>query len=538
MRLAAARFGLPALLVAASFAGCATIAGDFTTHPTTDGGEGEDASVSDAASESQAMDSSSIDSSSPGDSSHPTDGPAVSEGSTGTDGSAEGGSSNDAAADGPVQDASSCTGTPTPTITGTLGFCPGGSTTLTASSASSYMWSTGATTQSISVTTAGDYTVTTVDAHGCHAMSAPSAVVAYSAPSAPTISAGGSTNICPGSSVLLSSSVGTTYSWSTSSTGSPVIGTGDTYAASAAGTYYVSTANADGCKSPESTGVSVTEITVNHGTSNFSAGTGGTQFTVGTCITSLTIDMAGAQGGAVEGGVAGGLGGRLQATLSVSPGTVFEVFVGGAGVGATSAAANVGGYNGGGTATVYAASAANGLCSGTGGGASDIRVSPFGVANRILVAGGGGGAGCDNATAADNGGAGGGLIGQEGLGSTPAWGGLGGGGGGTQGAGGAGGTDPVPSNPAYNYPNPAGAGAFFSGGNSGPGGMPCGGAVGNTNWGVNAPAGGGGGGGYYGGGGGCWIGGGGGSNYAGSGTSGVTHTQGYQSGGGYVTITY
>jgi hypothetical protein len=63
---------------------------------------------------------------------------------------------------------------PTPTITpgGPTTFCTGGSVVLTSSSATGNLWSTGETTQSITVSTAGTYTVT-VTAAGC--TSAPSA---------------------------------------------------------------------------------------------------------------------------------------------------------------------------------------------------------------------------------------------------------------------------------------------------------------------------------------------------------------------------
>ena len=66
---------------------------------------------------------------------------------------------------------------PTVEITGTLTYCAGGSTTLTATAGlSSYLWSTGATTQSISVSTAGSYTVTGTDSNGCSATSSASTV--------------------------------------------------------------------------------------------------------------------------------------------------------------------------------------------------------------------------------------------------------------------------------------------------------------------------------------------------------------------------
>ena len=66
---------------------------------------------------------------------------------------------------------------PTVEITGTLTYCAGGSTTLTATAGlSSYLWSTGATTQSITVSTAGSYTVTGTDSNGCSATSSAATV--------------------------------------------------------------------------------------------------------------------------------------------------------------------------------------------------------------------------------------------------------------------------------------------------------------------------------------------------------------------------
>ena len=67
---------------------------------------------------------------------------------------------------------------PTVAITGTLSFCAGGSTTLTASAGlSSYLWSSGETTQAINVTSAGGYSVTGTDSNGCSNTSATSTVI-------------------------------------------------------------------------------------------------------------------------------------------------------------------------------------------------------------------------------------------------------------------------------------------------------------------------------------------------------------------------
>lgn len=72
---------------------------------------------------------------------------------------------------------------PTATITagGPTDFCPTGSVVLSSSTASAYLWSTGATTSQITVTQSGSYTVTLTDANGCLATSAPTTITAADA---------------------------------------------------------------------------------------------------------------------------------------------------------------------------------------------------------------------------------------------------------------------------------------------------------------------------------------------------------------------
>lgn len=65
---------------------------------------------------------------------------------------------------------------PTITASGALSFCPGGSVVLTSTSANDYDWSTQATTQSITVTSAGTYTVQITDGNGCSSTSAATTV--------------------------------------------------------------------------------------------------------------------------------------------------------------------------------------------------------------------------------------------------------------------------------------------------------------------------------------------------------------------------
>jgi hypothetical protein len=64
---------------------------------------------------------------------------------------------------------STCTiATPTIAAGGPTTFCAGGSVTLTSSPGTSYLWSNGATTRSINVTTSGSYTVRVTNSGGCH----------------------------------------------------------------------------------------------------------------------------------------------------------------------------------------------------------------------------------------------------------------------------------------------------------------------------------------------------------------------------------
>ena len=122
---------------------------------------------------------------------------------------------------------------PTISASGPLSFCPGGTVTLTSSSATGNQWSNNATTQSITVSTAGNYTVTCTSG-SCSATSSATAVSTTSTPPTPTISTSGSTSICPGTGITLTSSATSSggYVWSTGATTRSI-------AVLTAGTYWV-----------------------------------------------------------------------------------------------------------------------------------------------------------------------------------------------------------------------------------------------------------------------------------------------------------
>ncbi len=143
---------------------------------------------------------------------------------------------------------------PTITPTGSTTFCIGGSVTLTSSAGTSYLWSTGAITQSINVTTSGSYTVQVTNANGCQSVpSAATVVTVNPLPSTPTITAGGPTTFCAGGSVTLTSTAGAYYLWSTGATTQSINVT-------TSGSYTVQVTNSNGCQSALSV---PTVVTVN-----------------------------------------------------------------------------------------------------------------------------------------------------------------------------------------------------------------------------------------------------------------------------------
>ncbi len=121
---------------------------------------------------------------------------------------------------------------PAVTASGPTTFCTGDSVVLTAEAGhATYLWTTGETTRSITVTQSGTYAVTVTDTTGCRGTSAPVTVTVGTTLS-PVVT--GPAAICPGDSAVLDAGTGyETYQWNTGAATERITVT-------AAGTYAVS----------------------------------------------------------------------------------------------------------------------------------------------------------------------------------------------------------------------------------------------------------------------------------------------------------
>jgi len=315
------------------------------------------------------------------------------------------------------------------------------------------------------------------------------------------------TAVCSGASATLNAiSTGNNINWYTAATGGTSIGT------SASGANFV-------VNPTEATTyyAEAQTISSSSGTQTFNYTGSITNFTVPAGVTSLVIEAKGAQGGTSDGSSnVGGKGAYIKGTVTVTPGQILKVLVGGQG----------------GTGT-----------SGGGGGGSFVTTN---ANSGLVIAGGGGGAHYGgtynisnaNGTTSNNGQAGmnsgasvtGGAAGTGGAGGSC----YAGYAGTSQGAGGGGLTGDGATCSAVgggkSFTNGGAGGA--KAGSGGAGGFGGGGGADWSYW-----TGGGGGGGYSGGGGGTYYGVGGGGGSYNAGTS-QTQTAGYQTGNGQVVLSW
>ena len=119
-----------------------------------------------------------------------------------------------------------------------LVLCEGNTLDLVADGADSYLWSTGATTATLTIVEAGSYTVT-----GTNACGTASTTVEVVSAQGPEVSISGDDSICPGESSVLTAVGADSYVWNTGAVG-------PTLTVTAGGTYTVTGNN--GCGSEQS----------------------------------------------------------------------------------------------------------------------------------------------------------------------------------------------------------------------------------------------------------------------------------------------
>ncbi|MES1220723.1 MAG: LamG-like jellyroll fold domain-containing protein, partial [Bacteroidota bacterium] len=143
---------------------------------------------------------------------------------------------------------------PKPTITGSSTICPGTTVQLSSSSATNNHWSTGATSQTISVTQPGYYYVEVTNLEGCTNSSDTYTLGEITYFESPVVTEGNFKNLCLGSSTTINVTGASGYTWS------PAIGLNTTTGASvianptATTVYTITSASAGNCS---------TSVTVN-----------------------------------------------------------------------------------------------------------------------------------------------------------------------------------------------------------------------------------------------------------------------------------
>jgi len=146
-----------------------------------------------------------------------------------------------------VTNAAGCTGTeaftldelprPVPVVTAASYACDGNLELNAGTGFSGYLWSNGETTNPITISAGGTYSVTVTDAAGCTGSASFSAVI----PTPPSVAIDGPALFCAGGTANLQATPGlSSYSWSSGQSGAAI-------AVSTAGTYAVTAADAFGC---------------------------------------------------------------------------------------------------------------------------------------------------------------------------------------------------------------------------------------------------------------------------------------------------
>jgi hypothetical protein len=171
-----------------------------------------------------------------------------------------------------------------------LTLCAGASATLNAGNPGmNYLWSTGASTQTIVVNTTGKYYVTVMNGYGCKA----SDTVNIKVLPPVTVNLGNDLTLCHGASATLNAgNPGSSYAWNTGATTQTIV-------VSTTGKYYVTVKNSHGCKGSDTINVKIlpplyvnlgNDLTLCYGASaTLNAGNPGLNYLWNTGATTQTI---------------------------------------------------------------------------------------------------------------------------------------------------------------------------------------------------------------------------------------------------------
>lgn len=140
---------------------------------------------------------------------------------------------------------------PVITTSGPTTFCADRTITLAAPQNVAYLWSTGATSQSVVISQSGNYTVKTTNQFGCSSvLSDGISIQVNPLPQTPSVSASGATTFCAGNQVVLNATSDNSVIWSTGQTDKLLF-------VSSTGNYSVQAKDQNGCLSPYSAVVAV-----------------------------------------------------------------------------------------------------------------------------------------------------------------------------------------------------------------------------------------------------------------------------------------
>lgn len=146
---------------------------------------------------------------------------------------------------------------PTASISGTSAVCRGDSAVLTATGGPAYVWSTGDSTQTITVTPSSTTSYSVSITNSCGTATSSFSVTLFASPAA---NAGNDTTISKGSSVSLNATGGVNYQWNNSPDLSCTNCQNPVATPAAEATYYVTVTDANGCTATDSVKISVSEL--------------------------------------------------------------------------------------------------------------------------------------------------------------------------------------------------------------------------------------------------------------------------------------